>query len=370
MTIPDPVARAMRSAHQARHGWRTRLARRRPRRLADGVFSPVGVPSEPRKPSLTAGGGELRRRDIVAAREAEAVRMPPSGGWDLAVLCAAGAIATGTIRPADELSAYVSSIDPDDVADHERRERIGVELRRRAWRVLRPDRPTVSVLLATARPADAAHAAAQLGRQERVHFQLIVGLHGSAWRDDDDAPFRSVADDVLVVPFVDAATLGEVLSDLAARADGELITKWDDDDYYGPHHLEDLVTAYLHSDADLVGRGGDFVHLAASDTTIRRAGRAEAYDRHLAGGTLLMRRDRLDEVGGWGSLPRHVDLDIIDRVHRAGGWTYRTHPFGYVLRRRQSASVRHTWDIGDEYFRSSAIAERPGLDLRFAGVEP
>jgi hypothetical protein len=338
--------------------------------LPDGAFSPAGVPTAPSRPASNAGDGELRRRTIVAAREAEAIRMPPAGGWDLATLCAAGAITIGSRSPVDELSAYVSSIDPQDVSDHGRRERIGVELRRRAWRVLRPMRPTVSVLLATARPADAAHAAAQLRRQERVPFQLVVGLHGSAWQGDDDTPLRSVSDDVIIVRLGDDATLGEVLSELAGRADGELITKWDDDDYYGPHHLEDLVTAQLSSGADLVGRGGDFVHLAASDATIRRSGRAEAWDRHLAGGTLMMRRDRLAEIGGWGSLPRHVDLDIIDRVHRAGGWTYRTHPFGYVLRRRPSESVRHTWDIGDEYFRNSAIAERPGLDLRFAGVEP
>ncbi len=86
---------------------------------------------------------------------------------------------------------------------------------------------------------------------------------------------------------------------LAERADGRYVSKWDDDDIYGPDHLLDLVLAHDYSNADLVGKGAEFVHLEASDVTIRRfAIGAERPAVTLAGGTLLLERDRLRDLGG------------------------------------------------------------------------
>lgn len=273
----------------------------------------------------------------------------------------------GRLSPNDPIAQLIRGTTVASIGDPDTRERLAVLTRRLAWRLLRPRRPSLSVILATSRPEQALHAAEQLGRQRNVSFQLVVGLHGPEWAKADLALFSSVANDVVVRQMTSAATLGQVLGELTNVADGTTLTKWDDDDYYGPHHLEDLQSALLYSGADLVGRGADFVFLESTNTTIRRPGRAEAFDRLIAGGTLLMARDRLAEVGGWGTLSRHVDLDLIDRVHRHGGWSYRTHPFGYLLTRR--AGGGHTWTAPDTYFESVAVDSRPGLALEYAGIE-
>ncbi len=88
-------------------------------------------------------------------------------------------------------------------------------------------------------------------------------------------------------------------------AEGELVTKWDDDDWYGPHHLEDLIDALRYSGADLVGKAAEFVRLEQLDLTIRRFRLgAESYSSTIAGGTLLLRRSSLESVGGWAPEPR------------------------------------------------------------------
>lgn len=56
-------------------------------------------------------------------------------------------------------------------------------------------------------------------------------------------------------------TLGEVLGELSRRADGELLTKLDDDDHYGPDHVADLFLAWHSVGADLVAKGAWFGHV-------------------------------------------------------------------------------------------------------------
>lgn len=110
---------------------------------------------------------------------------------------------------------------------------------------------------------------------------------------------RVLAGLLLVEKFGGDTDLGSMLHLLAERADGRYVSKWDDDDIYGPDHLLDLVLAHDYSNADLVGKGAEFVHLEASDVTIRRfAIGAERPAVTLAGGTLLLERDRLRDLGG------------------------------------------------------------------------
>ncbi len=106
---------------------------------------------------------------------------------------------------------------------------------------------------------------------------------------------------------------GEAIGRATARARGSLITKFDDDDNYGPEHVWDLVLARLVSGATLVGKAAEFVHLHALDTTVRRQdGRAENYAGVVAGGTMLISRGDLEEVGGWRPVPRSIDRGLID----------------------------------------------------------
>jgi hypothetical protein len=146
-----------------------------------------------------------------------------------------------------------------------------------------------------------------------------------------------------------------------------LVTKWDDDDWYGPQHVLDLALAHDYSGAEVVGKAAEFVYLESCDTTIRRMSTgAESYSATIAGGTLLMSRSWLDDLGGWPDVRTAVDRHLLTASERAGGSTYRTHGFQYVLRRR--ADGDHTWASADDYFLAAATQRRAGLDLGFADI--
>ncbi len=226
--------------------------------------------------------------------------------------------------------------------------------------------PTVSVVAATNRPDMLDRIVANVAMQDHLNLELVMALHGDGF--PADGPVVPDGLPLTVLRFGKDAVFGHVLSEASAAASGEWVTKFDDDDWYGTEHVSDLVLAAGYSGADLVGKGSEFVYLEGSGVTIRRGlGAGEAPSRTLSGGTLLVRSSVLRDVDGWRGLPRGVDVALIDDVASAGGAIWRTHPFGYLLRR---TTGRHTWSVDDGYFLRQAEQRWDGLVLDVAGVVP
>jgi hypothetical protein len=104
------------------------------------------------------------------------------------------------------------------------------------------------------------------------------------------------------------------------------------------------------------------VYLEPIGTTVRRRGASENYGAVVAGGTMTIDRDLLRAVGGFRSVPRHVDARLLEDVRAAGGSVYRTQGLGYVLRRTTGG---HTWDTGLGYFLT-----RQSLAAQWRGFRP
>lgn len=227
--------------------------------------------------------------------------------------------------------------------------------------------PPISVLLATRRPHHLQSALAMLGRQTYGNMEVLVGLHGGVWEQHEKRGLAAGPFPTRIMEFSDDLPLGGVLDRLARHADGTIVTKWDDDDWYGRHHVTDLALALDYSGATIVGKAAEFVMLERQGTTIRRSPTgAETWSGSIAGGTLMLEKATLMDAGGWPKAPRRVDRLLIRKLVRQGGAAYRTHGFEYVLRR---SGTDHTWVVDDDYFTQSAVTMRDGLDLAFAGFD-
>ena len=305
----------------------------------------------------------------------------------LARLAAAGVpvhLADGDRRLAPYLGAELFELMTCDVRDLDvdGREALSVRMRRAALRehslgsrarqvgeraLADPPRlPLVSILLVTRRPELLERALSAVRRQSYPRLELILGLHGEG--------FGAVASGAagpttpMRVLQLDAAwTLGSALNAATEAARGTLLTKMDDDDLYGPDHVWDLVLAREYSQAPLVGKGGEFVYLAASNKTIRRmSGGGERYGTTIAGGALMIARHELDRIGGWRRVPRHVDQALLNDVAQAGSKVYRTHPYGFLLVRH---GRRHTWVMDDARFLAQADLTESGWRPDLAGID-
>jgi hypothetical protein len=228
--------------------------------------------------------------------------------------------------------------------------------------------PTVSILMATNRPEMVTFAINQMAAQQYPNVEILCGLHGFSLPAVTREHIAGIAPHAKLFDIGLDHNLGQVLAMLAERASGDLITKWDDDDWYASEHLLDLVAAMRYSGASVVAKAAEYVYLSSLDLTLRRfpAG-AETFSTTVAGGTLMLTRSTLQEIGGWPAGPRRVDRLLIEGIEAVGGTIYRSHGVGYLLR-RDSYAANHTWQVDDDYFLAQAVDQRPGLDLQFAGV--
>ena len=283
----------------------------------------------------------------------------------------------------DGLSAALEQVSLTTLADPGERERASVAIRREAlrrhsldsgWRrvaeaagIRLPPRPQLSVVLAVNRPTYLEHAIEQLNHQSYQPRELVVVLHGEGFPPGVEAELEHRVEGPLTVVGVSSErSLGDALNAGVDAASGEVVTKMDDDDWYGSDHLWDLMLALDYSGAELVAKGAEFVYMEELDITIRRfTGRSEGANvTTVAGGTLTISKHNLEAVGGWRPVPRAVDRRLIEDVRSAGGAVYRTHGFGYLYRRYGS----QTWVKDLDYFLKASDYQWRGLELEYAGV--
>ena len=201
-----------------------------------------------------------------------------------------------------------------------------------------PRLPLVSIVLVTRRPDRLGRALGAVRRQSYPRLELVLGLHGEGF--GDVVPEAAGPSVPLTVQRLDAEVAWGSALDAATRASrGRFVTRMDDDGVYGREHIRDLVLAQEYSQAELVGKAAEFVYLAGTDRTVLRpAGGAEQFETigspvHRA--ARLVARPVLDRVGGWKESGPSADQDLVDDVARSGGRVYRTHPYGFMLVRRE-----------------------------------
>lgn len=281
-----------------------------------------------------------------------------------------------------ELHALMASDSVSAVQGHAR-EQLSITMRRLALRDhslrararqlleaqgLEAPLPQVSVLLPTRRPELLGVALEAVRVQNYPRLELVLALHGEGFGTDDriGALTEPLGCDVQVVRVEAAKTLGEVLNAAVAASSGTLLTKFDDDDYYGADHVWDLLLTRQYSGATLVAKAAEYVYLSRLDRTVRVSKMRERFVPHpvVSGGVLMISRQDIDAAGGWRRVPRSVDISLARDVVQVGGDIYWTHGAGYL---RVRHGDEHTWTIDDDFFLGRSDDMRQGRDFEFSG---
>lgn len=348
------------------------------------VLNPIGFLTVAPDPPVDLADLDLREgvtaRLVRGLRSVAGVRVE---AWDdqvarsVAALGVAGVPIVSDAAPAELLGVSVAAAitAPVDLADATAREEHSIVLRRAAldtfasaaWRagvgalagVPVTGQPSVSVVLATKRPDMVEFAVAQVARQRGVEsLELVFAAHGFDPGLDRVQDLAGAGVRVQVLPQSDDTMFGDVLNTAARAAGGDVVLKMDDDDWYAPDAIADLLRARSYSGAELVGMPPETHYLTEQDLTVRRGHPSELYRRSVAGGTMLVDASVLREVGGFRSVRKFVDAQLLDDVVAVGGAIYRTHGLGYVLRRNPTG---HTWQVDLDFLldpkRTLAIRE-------------
>ncbi|MEI7058379.1 glycosyltransferase [Nocardioides sp. CCNWLW239] len=216
--------------------------------------------------------------------------------------------------------------------------------------------PKVSAVLSTMRPDRVSAVLRALAAQHYPHLEVIVAIHGADGPLPADFESAARACDAILMLQDRSVPFGTVLAEAAGRASGDLIVKIDDDDFYGPRVISDLVLAYLYSNADVVGKTTEYLYLEAVDQTVHRTFATETYHSQVAGGVMMLSTAALNEIGGWRPTPNSTDRSILLRIGNLGGIAYRTQSLGYVYVRHDDG---HTWKRNDSHLVTGSFEQWP-----------
>ncbi len=181
--------------------------------------------------------------------------------------------------------------------------------------------------------------------------------------------------------------LGSCVNTGGVRATGAYIAKIDDDDFYGPFYIGDLLLSALESGADIVGKKATFFRFQdAKDYWFRgsnlrnrwlwpltdETGRSMCPDMlprsgsTVLGATLFAKREILREFAFDENSPSGTDTLFQVACRRAGKTIYAADEFNFCCMRHDNGEG-HLWQKTRERFLENAVP-LPSFDCSLVGV--
>ena len=215
-----------------------------------------------------------------------------------------------------------------------------------------PGRASVSALVSTIRPWQLEHVFQTVASQRGVEVELVLLTHGFevASAELDRLRKTHAVEHVTLLSAGTDKSLGECLNQCVSAASGDVHTKMDDDDFYGPEYLSDQLHALDYSGADVVGKQAHYMYLEASNATLLRFPEWEhRYTRTVMGPTIMASADTFRGTP-FAALGSGEDSRFLKDAVANGLTVYSSDRFNYC---QQRAGSGHTWKVSDAELLSS-----------------
>lgn len=210
-----------------------------------------------------------------------------------------------------------------------------------------PARPGVTVLTATNKADSMDTVFANYDAQTYKPRELVVILNN----DSADLPAwqarAALSENASVLRIPEALPLGRCLNEGLDHSSFAYVSKFDDDNYYAPEFLTDLVHAFSYAGTEIVGKLTYYCYFEKDGIlALMCPGMENRYVTFLSGSGLLVKREVFDRVR-FGDRPKGSDSVFLRECLRQGVRMYSADHFNYVYCRRAS-KARHTCKVSDE----------------------
>lgn len=229
-----------------------------------------------------------------------------------------------------------------------------------------PPKPVVSIVCSTNRDADLDHLLKQVAQQNYKHFELVVLGHGLKLNHDIETRAQSLGiERIKVLSAPNSWTLGQCLNELIKNCSGDIVAKFDDDDYYLSNYLRDQVNTLVRMNADLVGKSSLYVYLPTHGVIARRwPNKEHTWQEFVAGSTLVGWKEVFVEIP-FRNRNQGEDSEFLIDLAGKGYRVYSSDSFNHIYVRGNS---HHTWDISESEILANAQVETYGLNLNHVEV--
>ncbi len=170
-------------------------------------------------------------------------------------------------------------------------------------------------------------------------------------------------DDIKIYKPSETYTLGECLNFGVEKSKYNYISKFDDDDYYGPDYLTDSINTFKFTDAHIVGKYSIYAYFERTNTLVLRfPNRENRYMDYVAGSTLTMKKEIFDKIK-FRDISKSEDTLFLEDSLKEGYKIYASDRFNYVVIRRKDLST-HSWKITEREFMKKSIFVEKTIDFK------
>ncbi|MDK8482249.1 glycosyltransferase [Corynebacterium sp. MSK105] len=208
---------------------------------------------------------------------------------------------------------------------------------------------SISVIITTNREVSLPYLVENLRRQSDVKFEVVLITHGFELPDWARVEIQKISHvtQLLVETAPVEDVLGKNLNRLVSMSTGSFIVRMDDDDWYGPNYIQDLVFAARYSGADLVGKAASYIYFEDRDATILTYESHEhRYTDFVRGATFAGPRETFEKFQ-FPELGKSEDSTVLKEIREGGGLIYSADSFNFVVNRFANKE-RHTWTASDD----------------------
>ena len=213
----------------------------------------------------------------------------------------------------------------------------------------------VTVVCVTRRAGNLGAVVSNFRRQVHPVKELIVVTNDLGIDPGAFAAAVKAESDIRVLAGDPGASLGVCLNLALGHTEARRVAKMDDDDFYGPDYLGDLVIAQRFSAAAVTGKHSHYAWMQeSSEGYLRFPGREFEFTDWLAGGTLLIDRNQIGDMQ-FDDVSLGEDAALLAACRRRGLDLFAADRFNY-------AQVRHgdnTWAVEDQQYLQGALVQ-PG----------
>lgn len=208
---------------------------------------------------------------------------------------------------------------------------------------------SVSIITCTNKPHFMKNIFQNYRNQSWPKKELIIILN----RDDIDInKWRKKAEkekNIFIYQLPQEKSLGYCYNFAVEKCNSDFIATFDDDDYYAPNYLTDLMHAFMYTDADIVGKLTYFLYLESRNIlTIRNQFQEYKYldaNSFLDGGKKIVKRKVFDHV-------QYRDVSLLEDVFfcqdsiEKGFQIFSADKYNLAYVRRGN-KLNHTWKEKD-----------------------
>lgn len=208
----------------------------------------------------------------------------------------------------------------------------------------------VALICVTNRPENANVMLANLNRQFAPNREVVLVLNAPNFDESAIRHTLQTFSRVTILERSPEVPLGQCLNVAMANTDARVVAKFDDDDCYGAHYLDEMVSALSWSGAAVVGKHSYLAYLDSENVSILRfPGHEWSFTGYVSGGTIVVDRDAVPNIS-FQHRTLGEDTSFIADIEKQGGLILSTGVMGFVQLRHEA----NTWVKNVEFRRNSS----------------